>query len=403
MIALTDEQQALVDLVSLRQPRIACLTGGPGTGKTFVIRALLDTLRGQGVACALAAPSGKAAQRLEESTGRPASTIHRLLALRPETKAHQPLQAPVVVVDEASMIDVPLFAQLVRACFEGGGRVRTLLLVGDPDQLPPVGPGQPFHDLLNGASVPNAAVSIPVVRLTKVQRQALDSGIVRAAYAIQGGQEPGWAPDFRLEPCPEAADVPAKVWQVIQELELDPERSQVLCPQKTHDAGVEAINRHIERVRGGDGPIVRERFRRDTKVIHTKNDYDLGVFNGELGFVLEAKPGPAGKPAQDELVVEIAGERKSYRGAQINMLQPAWALTVHKSQGSEWRDVIFVAHRQHSFMLSRSLLYVAVTRARDRVVVVGEADAVAKAVRKIDDTRRRTLLQRWLGAERRPA
>lgn len=398
MIALTDEQQALVDLVTQQQPRIACLTGGPGVGKTFTVRALIDALRAQGVPSALAAPSGKAAQRLEESTGRPASTIHRLLALRPETKAHQPITTPVVVIDECSMIDVPLFSQLVRACFEGGGRVRTLLLVGDPDQLPPVGPGQPFHDLLSGVTI-----KVPTVRLTKVQRQALDSGIVRAAYAIQGGEEPGWAPDFRLVPCPEAADVPGKVWQVIRELELDPERSQVLCPQKTHDAGVESINRHIERVRGGDGPIVRERFRKDTKVIHVKNDYDLGVFNGELGFVLEAKPGPAGKPQQDELTVEIAGERKVYRGAQINMLQPAWALTVHKSQGSEWRDVIFVAHRQHSWMLSRSLLYVAVTRARDRVVVVGEADAVAKAVRKVDDTRRRTLLQRWLGAERRPA
>lgn len=395
MINLTDEQQQLIDLVTLRMPRIACLTGGPGTGKTFTIRALLDALRLQGLACALAAPSGKAAQRIEEASGRSASTIHRMLALRPETSQHQPLQSPVVVVDEASMIDVRLFAQLVRACFEGGGRVRTLLLVGDPDQLPPVGPGQPFHDLLQGVTI-----KVPTVRLTQVQRQALDSGIVRAAYAIKAGQEPGWAPDFRLEPCTEAKDVPARVWQTIRELELDPERSQVLAPQKTYDAGVEAINRHIEAVRGGTGPVVRERFRRDTKVIHVKNDYDLNVFNGEIGFVVDARPGANDKQALDELSVEIAGEQKVYRGAQINMLQPAWALTVHKSQGSEWRDVIFVAHRQHSYMLSRSLLYVAVTRARDRVVVIGEKDAVAKAVRRVDDTQRKTLLQRWLKAER---
>lgn len=398
MIALTDEQQALVDLIANERPRIACLTGGPGTGKTTVVRALLDALRAQGVAAALAAPSGKAAQRLEESTGRPACTIHRLLGLRPETKAHQPIQTPVVVVDEASMIDVPLFAQLVRACFEGGGRVRSLLLVGDPDQLPPVGPGQPFHDLLSGSAIPDAPVRVPVVRLTKVQRQALDSGIVRAAYAIQRGDEPGWAPDFRLVTCPEAKDVPGKVWEVINELQLDAERSQVLAPQKTYDAGVEAINRHVERVRGGTGALVREKFRAGTKVIHTKNDYDLGVFNGELGFVLEARPG---KPQQDELRVEIAGEVKAYRGAQINMLQPAWALTVHKSQGSEWRDVIFVAHKQHHYMLSRSLLYVAVTRARDRVVVIGENEAVAKAVRRVEDQKRKTLLQRWLGVSER--
>ncbi|MBX3465310.1 MAG: AAA family ATPase [Planctomycetes bacterium] len=396
MIALTDEQQALVDLVTQQQPRIACLTGGPGTGKSTVIRSLIDALRHQGMATALAAPSGKAAARLTETTGRQACTIHRLLGLRPEAGQHQAIQTPVVVVDEMSMCDTLLFSALVRACFEGGGRVRTLLLVGDPDQLPPVGPGQPFKDLI-------AAEHVPTVRLTKVQRQALESGIVRAAYAIRDGEEPTWAPDFRLVPAPDAKDVPGAVWQVIRELELDPDHSQVLAPQKTHDAGIDSINRHIEQVRGADGPLLRERFRVGTKVLHTKNDYDLGVFNGELGTVLAAKPGPAGKPAFDELAVEISGEVKTYRGAQINMLTQAWAMTVHRAQGSEWRTVIFVAHRQHSFMLSRSLLYVAVTRARDRVVVVGEADAVAKAVRKVDDTRRRTLLQRWLGAERRPA
>lgn len=392
-MSLTDEQRALVDLVTQRWPRLACLTGGPGTGKTFTIRELLQACQAQGASVALAAPSGKAAQRLEEAAQRPAQTIHRMLKLRPEGRQHQPIQAAVVVVDEASMIDCVLFAQLVRACFEGGGRVRTLLLVGDPDQLPPVGPGQPFHDLLQATTV-----AVPTVRLTQVQRQALDSGIVRAAYSIRDGHAPEWSADFRLVQCPAAADVPAAVWGVIRELQLAPEQSQVLAPQRTLDAGVESINRHIEQVRAPSdaGPVVRKRFRAGTKVIHVKNDYDLGVFNGELGFVVDARPGPAGKEARDELDVAIAGELKRYRGAAINLLQPAWALTVHKSQGSEWRDVIVVAHPQHAYMLSRSLLYVAVTRARDRVVVVGEPGAVAKAVRRVDDTRRRTLLQRWL-------
>lgn len=396
--ALTSEQQALVDLVAGPDaPRIACLTGGPGTGKTFTVRALVDALRLQGKSCALAAPSGKAAQRLEQATSRPASTIHRLLGLRPEVMRPLTLSHHVVVVDEASMIDCVLFATLVKACFEGGGRVRTLLLVGDPDQLPPVGPGQPFHDLL-GAK----AVTVPTARLTVVQRQALDSGIVRAAYSIRDGREPDWAPDFRLVTVPEAKGVPAAVWSVMQEL-ADSSQSQVLAPQKSYDAGVDAINRHVEAVRGASGPCVREKFRRATKVIHCKNDYDLNVFNGEIGEVVEARPDPKGEASRDEVLVAIAGETKRYRGAQIGMLQPAWALTVHKSQGSEWLDVIFVAHSQHSFMLSRSLLYVAVTRARNRVVVVGQAEAVAKAVRKVEDTRRKTLLQRWLGAEKAKA
>jgi exodeoxyribonuclease V alpha subunit len=392
---LTDEQQSLIDLITNEpMPRIACLTGGPGTGKTTTIRALVDALRAQGKSCALAAPSGKAAQRLEQATNRGASTIHRMLGLRPEVSRPVPLSSHVVVVDEASMIDVVLFSALVRSCFEGGGRVRTLLLVGDPDQLPPVGPGQPFHDLLSARTV-----TVPTVRLTKVQRQALDSGIVRAAYAIKDGHVPEWAPDFRLVPCTESKLVPATVWGVIKDLELDPERSQVLCPQKDRDAGVQAINKHVEAVRGGVGPLVRDKFRAGTKVIHVKNDYDLGVFNGEIGEVLEARKGP--KDSKDEVLVAIAGEKKLYRGAQLNMLQPAWALTVHTSQGSEWLDVVFVAHRSHSFMLSRSLLYVAVTRARNRVVVVGDAAAVATAVRKVEDTRRRTLLQRWLGNEKK--
>lgn len=397
MIQLTDEQQALIDLVALRQPRIACLTGGPGTGKSTVIKELVQRLQLDGRSCALAAPSGKAAQRLAEVTGREAQTIHRLLRLRPETLQHQPITQAVVVVDEVSMVDTCLFAQLVRACFEGGGRVRTLLLVGDPDQLPPVGPGQPFQDLLQATSV-----TVPTVRLTVVQRQALESGIVRAAYAIKAGHEPDYAADFRLVTCPDAADVPGAVWQVIQELQLHPEASQVLCPQKTHDAGVESINKHVERVRcpaAEGGPMVRGKFRAGSKVIHTKNDYTLGVFNGELGFVTAARPGPDGKEAKDELDVRIGDRELLYRGAAIKMLAPAWALTVHKSQGSEWPTVIFVAHKQHSFMLSRSLLYVAVTRARHRVVVVGDREAVARAVRKVDDLRRKTLLQRWLKKE----
>jgi exodeoxyribonuclease V alpha subunit len=407
-MALTTEQQSLVDLVATgdadgRRPRICALTGGPGVGKTHTIAGLIERLRALGITFAIAAPSGKAAQRCEEAlrgTAK-ASTIHRLLCMRPDSGEHEPLEQSVVIVDEASMIDVRLFAHLIRACFEGGGKVETLLLVGDPDQLPPVGPGQPFLDLL-AATKPG--LQIPTVRLTVVQRQALLSGIVRAAHAIRAGEEPEWADDFRLVECEAAADVPGTILSVIDELGIDAVRSQVLAPQNTTVAGCDAINKFIEGKREGLPPPLRDRLRLGTKVIVTKNDYQLQVFNGETGFVVVAKAGA--KPAQDVVEVELGGQvarRVVFRGAAINTLQQAWALTVHRSQGSEYLDVVLVAHRAHSYMLSRSLLYVACTRARERVIVIGQKDTVARAVRRDDDQQRTTLLQRWLGSARRGA
>lgn len=398
---LTEEQQRLVDLVATPglSPRVVCLTGGPGTGKTSTIRELVRRLRGRGRTVALAAPSGKAAQRVAQSMqgDAEASTIHRLLRMRPESYEHEPLVGTdVLVCDEASMIDTQLMARVFSASFEGGGRVRSLVLVGDADQLPPVGPGQPFVDMLSARGL-----SVPVVRLTQVQRQALDSGIVRAAYAIQRGEEPDWCDDFRLVECDDLGDVPATCLRVYQELELDPVASQVLAPQRTTKGGTEAINAAFEERRGGKGELLRGKFRVGTKAINVKNDYGLGVFNGEVGFVRRAEAGD--KPARDAVEVELLGTESravAYRGAQLGMLQPAWALTVHKSQGSEYEDVVLVAHKGHSFMLTRSLLYVAATRARRRVVVVGQRAAVAGAVRRVEDLRRKTLLQRWLGCER---
>jgi exodeoxyribonuclease V alpha subunit len=402
-MALTAEQQSFVDLVLHGQPRIAVLTGGPGTGKTTTIRTLISALRGAGRSFAIAAPSGKAAQRAEEALEgvATASTIHRLLAMLPESNEHEPLTASVVVIDEASMIDVKLFSHVMRACFEGGGRVDTLVLVGDPDQLPPVGPGQPFLDLLCATTV-----SVPCVRLTQVHRQALESGIVRAAHAIREGHEPDWADDFRLVECEDQKDVPATVLAVVDELELDPESSQILAPQRERGPGVDAVNKFVEDRRAAEGgPLLREKFRVGTKVLNGKNDYQLRVFNGETGFVTKIEPAP--KPALERVHVRLGAGRLArdvvYRGAQINYLSQAWAMTVHRSQGSEYRSVVLVAHQAHQFMLSRSLLYVACTRARDRVVVVGQKSAVARAVRKVDDTSRTTLLQRWLGCPKRSA
>lgn len=387
---LTPEQEDAVELAITVQPRVACLTGGPGTGKTYTVNEILDAAREHGLSYALAAPSGKAAQRMEEATGRSAKTLHRLLGLLPGEWTPEPITKHLVIVDEASMIDTRLMAALASACFEGGGRVRTLLLVGDADQLPPVGPGQPFHDLL-------ASDVCPTVRLTQVQRQSQKSGIVRAAYAVRRGDVPQWAHDCGLVEVDAAEEIASVVWGILEG--LDPDDSQVLAAQRTHAPGTEALNEWIESARsskqqlGEDCPRVRG-LGPGQKVIHTKNNYDLEVYNGELGWVQEVFP--ADNPQHEELEVEIAGELKTYRGSTIKQLEPAWALTVHKSQGSEWRDVILVAHRSHHWMLTRSLLYVALTRARKRVWVVGQREAVEKAVKTVRDVTRDTFLREEL-------
>ena len=381
---LTDEQQAAIDLAVEQGPPLACLTGGPGTGKTTTLRELLKAAGRRGLRVECAAPSGKAAQRMEEATGKPAKTLHRLMGLQPGTRDWSPIEADLLVIDEASMVDTPLMAHALEAA--QAGRVRTVLLVGDADQLPPVGPGQPFHTLLSSGVC-------PAVRLTQVHRQAQESGIVRAAHALIHGEPPEFAPDFRLVPCDDLARIPEVVWSVLQGEGLHPDTSQVLAPQRNTGGGVDEINRTVELARAPvrEGELVRGMFRVGTKVIHTQNDYDLGVFNGELGTVVRAVAGGA-RRGKDELSVQIAGGLKRYKGAAIRALKPAWALTVHKSQGSQWEDVVAVAHSSHAYMLSRRLLYVAITRAAKRVWVVGQAEACAKAARNMRDAKRKTWL-----------
>jgi exodeoxyribonuclease V alpha subunit len=393
-VDLTPEQLRSVALAtSPVPPRVVAVTGSAGTGKTTTINEVIRRLRELNRTVALAAPSGKAAQRMSDVTGEEAATIHRLLGLRPDGPPEpRPLRSDVLILDEASMIDVELMAQVFASCFGAEGRVGTLLLVGDAGQLPPVGPGEPFNDLL-------AAPGVPSVVLSQVMRQDKDSGILNAATEIREGRPPEWADDFRLVECPDAANVPEAVWSIVNEHGLDPRTSQVLCPQKTLAAGTESICKYVEEHRlGADSPpLLRGKFRDGTKVIHTKNDYNLDVFNGTLGFVVGTR-GEENKPRTHEIDAAMGekGERKLYRGAQLKMLRPAWALSVHRSQGSQWPDVIFVCHRQHTHMLRRKLLYVAVTRASRRVWVVGTQEAVERAVANRKEEKRRTMLKRWL-------
>lgn len=393
MITLNAEQQAAIDLATQQDPPfVACITGAPGTGKTTNLRELLRVAGAKGLRTAQAAPSGKAAQRMEEATGAPSQTLHRLLRLQPGSEDWSPIHVDLLVIDEASMVDVPLMRCALAAA--RAGFVRTVLLVGDADQLPPVGPGQPFHDLL-------ASGRVPAVRLTQIHRQAAGSGIVRAAHALVSGHDPVLAPDFEFVEVEDLAQIPAACWGVVRGEGLDPTTSQILVPQRPTAGGGNEINRFIEESRRpvveGE-PLVRGLFRAGTKVINTKNDYTLEVYNGELGEVVEAIEGRdertgKPKPNRDELLVEIAGGRKRYAGGAIRALQPAWALTVHKSQGSQWDDVIFVAHRSHTHMLTRRLAYTAITRAAKRVWIVGTTEALGKAARNTKDARRDT----WLG------
>lgn len=386
---LTAEQQAAVDLATgLDAPFLVCLTGGPGTGKTTTLRELLRAAGARGLRTACAAPSGKAAQRMAEATGQSAQTIHRLLGLVPGSTDYAPVHADLLVIDEGSMLDVPLMDCVMSAATAGG--VRTVLLVGDADQLPPVGPGQPFLDLLGGGIC-------PTVRLTQIHRQAQESGIVRAAHAINARRAPELdAVDFQLVDCDEAEQIPAACWSIIQEHGLHPDRSQILCPQRPKAGGVDAINAFIEEARRPiteDEPLVRGWFRAGTKAINIRNDYNLGIFNGTLCEVLEAHDGGK-KRANDELLIQTdMGERLTVKGPSISNLRPAWALTIHKSQGSQWDDVIVVTHTAHRWMLTKRLLYVAVTRGAKRVWLVGQKKAVGYAVRNKRDEERAT----WLG------
>ena len=305
------------------------------------------------------------------------------------------LETALVVIDEASMVDVTLMATVTKHCGLG---VRTVVLVGDADQLPPVSPGAPFADLLRGGLVPS-------VHLTQVHRQASGSGIIQAAYDIQKGLFPRWCKDVQLITTPDAWNVPVACWSVLRQ--SDPHEAQALSPQHKGAAGVEAINDYVEKARlfettapwiaPSSAPTIGKGIRAGTKVLHTRNDYELGVYNGEIGTVVSTYKDENEKRL-NEAVVQIAGSEKRYEWGRLGDLQPAWCMTVHKSQGSEWPTVVVVAHENHRLM-TRALLYVALTRASERVYVVGTERAVAIAICKTHDLSRKTWLRRMAEQE----
>jgi exodeoxyribonuclease V alpha subunit len=400
---LAPEQAAAVRLALTE--RVAVLTGGPGCGKSFAVRAVVTLARAKQAKVMLAAPTGRAAKRLAELAGMPAQTLHRLLQLRPGGDAgfgqDRPLDADLVVVDEASMLDLLLANKLVKAVPSGAH----LLLVGDVDQLPSVGPGEVLRDLLQGGRRAGQDDVIPRVRLTRIFRQAQESGVVTNAHRINAGQPPVTIglPDFFLFPedDPEkAADLTVDIVtnRLPRRFGLDARRDvQVLCPMHRGPAGAGVLNERLQQALTPGEPGLPERrfagrtYRVGDKVMQVRNDYEKGVFNGSVGTVT------AVSPEDGELRVLLdEDEEVRYGFDELDALTHAYALTVHRSQGSEYPCVVVPLTPNAWLMLQRNLLYTAVSRATRLVVLVGSRRALAKAIRTAGAGHRYTALDERL-------
>ena len=402
-IALARQQAEAVKLAL--GAKVAVVTGGPGVGKTTIIRGIVSILKRTGLTVALAAPTGRAAKRLADATGAPASTLHRLLEWRPASGTFgrcpsNPLDADVLIVDEASMLDVRLGADLVAALASAA----RLVLVGDVDQLPSVGPGSVLGDVI-------ASGAVPTVRLTEIFRQAAESLIVVNAHRIQEGAEPDLgaaAADresdrrdfFFLE-----EDDPAAAALLIRDLVavrlprrygFSPQEIQVLSPMHRGELGAGNLNRLLQETLTAGAPGIergQRTLRVGDKVMQIKNDYDKEVWNGDSGTVEGV--------GAESLAVRFDDRLVEYSLDELDTLVLAYAATVHKSQGSEYAAVVIPVHTQHYVMLQRNLLYTAVTRGKRLVVLVGTRKALALAVRNADVAARASGLAARLRASRR--
>ncbi|GAA2662030.1 SF1B family DNA helicase RecD2 [Streptomyces lunalinharesii] len=403
---LAPEQQAAVRLALTS--KVAVLTGGPGCGKSFTVRSVVELARAKRATVVLAAPTGRAAKRLAELTGADASTVHRLLELRPggdaAYDADRPLDADLVVVDEASMLDLLLANKLVKAVPPGAH----LLLVGDVDQLPSVGAGEVLRDLLAGGGTG----PVPAVRLTKIFRQAQQSGVVTNAHRINSGVPPlttGLA-DFFLFPEEDAEEAARLTVDVVArripaKFGLDPRRDvQVLAPMHRGPAGAGSLNGLLQQAVTPARPDLPERrfggrvFRVGDKVTQIRNNYEKGrngVFNGTVGVV-------TGLDVVEQRLTVITDEDEEvpYDFDELDELAHAYAVTIHRSQGSEYPAVVIPVTTSAWMMLQRNLLYTAVTRAKRLVVLVGSRRALGQAVRTVSAGRRHTALDHRLAGVR---
>jgi exodeoxyribonuclease V alpha subunit len=388
----TDDQWAIVQAVL--DHRLAILTGGPGTGKTAVMRVLVDLLHAEHRTVRLCAPTGKAARRLGEITGAPATTIHRLLEYAPGEGFARGPEDPipgtdVLIVDEASMLSV----RLAEALFGAVGPRTHVLLVGDVDQLAPVGPGRVLDDLIESEAV-------PVVRLTDIFRQAARSLIVRAAHAVNHGQPPptvagpGDLRDFfvieRTRPdaiFTEICDIAAT--RLPARYGLDPAREiLVLSPMHKGPIGVYAFNEELRRRLNSDGaPIAAGRFRLNDRFVQRKNDHEHQLMNGETGVFVHDDPERERVTLQGD-----DGRVLTLPYAACDTLELGYCLSVHRAQGSQNRAVVMPVSAAHHVMLTRNLVYTGLTRAQEIAVLVGDPRALVHAIRRVDAARRFTRL-----------
>ena len=382
------------------------VTGGPGPGKTTILNGILELLGQMQLRCLLAAPTGRAAKRLTEVTGEEASTIHRLLeaTIDPATgkmyfvrDEDNPLKADVVIVDEMSMVDVQLLHSLLQAVPQG----KRLILVGDPDQLPPVGPGFPFSDMLRSGQ-------LPTVRLTEIFRQAQQSLIVMNAHRVNRGE----MPDLRTK----TSDFffmrrqnEEAVNQLIRDLcttrlpknmGIPSDQIQVLSPTRKGGVGTVSLNKMLQSALNPQSPDKKEKafgdyiFREGDRIMQIRNNYDImwkkqdgsavgtGVFNGDVGTITAIDAGT------ETITILFDDKVAEYDFTQLNELEPAYAMTVHKSQGSEYRCVILTAWNGSPYLLSSSILYTAITRARELLIIVGREETVAVMTENAKKNRR---------------
>jgi exodeoxyribonuclease V alpha subunit len=381
------------------ESKVLVITGGPGVGKTTIVNSILRILAAKSVRLLLCAPTGLAAKRMTEATGREAKTIHRLLEFDPRAYGFKrdeenPLECDLLVIDESSMVDVTLMLSLLKAIPSSAG----LLIVGDIDQLPSVGPGQVLADIISAGAV-------PVVRLTEVFRQAAQSRIITSAHLINEGRISDLSPpdgetDFYFVSAAEPEQAVGRIVELVRHriprrFGLDPIKDiQVLCPMNRGGVGARSLNIELQAALNPAGGRKVERFgwtfAPGDKVMQIENDYDKEVYNGDIGMIEDVDLD------EGEVAVDFDGRTVTFVFGELDTLVPAYAATIHKSQGSEYPAVVIPVMTQHYAMLQRNLIYTGVTRGKKLVVLVGQKKAVAIAVKNVSGRRRWSKLDEWL-------
>ena len=389
-----DETQLEAVRLALKS-KVMVLTGGPGTGKTTTTKAIIGALRSSGMKVLLAAPTGRASKRMSEATGMEAKTIHRMLEYNPkdgyQRNADNPLTGDALIVDECSMIDILLMNNLLKAVPDG----MRLILVGDIDQLPSVGAGNVLRDIIDSGAV-------PVIRLTRIFRQAQTSRIVMSAHAVNAGRLPdlsnGRETDFFFL----REEDPEKVAESIVDLVgrrlpgaygIGADSIQVLTPMQRGVVGAASLNIALQQSLNGNGDSLSRggyTFRKGDRVMQLRNDYDKEVFNGDLGYITEVN-------LEDRVLkVDFDGRETEYDSSELDELSLAYATTIHKAQGSEYPVVVIPVMMNHFVMLQRNLIYTGITRAKKVCVLIGQLKALSYAVRNLTVQKRNTRLKERL-------